>query len=75
MVDKPLIILAATHHLAMDTGGGLVNDVLKGLGCAAGQGTKLKEFLAVYFAQAFGPNVHLCDVFDFGEDIPIWAQS
>jgi hypothetical protein len=22
----------------------------------------------------FGPNVRLCDVFDFGEDVPIWAR-
>ena len=50
----------------------MVDDVLKGLSCTAGRGT---EFLAVYFAQAFGPDVRLCDVFDFGEDIPIWAQS
>jgi hypothetical protein len=23
----------------------------------------------------FGPDVCLCNVFDFGEDVPIWAQS
>jgi hypothetical protein len=75
VVNEPLIILAAAHHLATDTVGGLVDHVLKGLGPSAGRGTRFEEFVAVYLAQAFGPDVRLCDVFDFGKDIPIWAQS
>jgi hypothetical protein len=39
----------------------------------AGRGPKFEDFIAVYFAHAFGPDVRLCDVFDFGKDIPDWA--
>jgi hypothetical protein len=28
----------------------------------------------VYFSKAFGPDVLLCDVFDFGDSIPQWAM-
>lgn len=75
LVDEPLIILAATHHLNMHTTVGLSDHVLNGLGCAAGRGTKFEEFIAVYLVQAFGSNVCMCDVFDFGADIPMWAES
>lgn len=77
VIDEPLIILAAAQHLNTDTTVGLVNHVLNGLGSTggAGRGTKLEELVAVYLVEAFGPSVRLCDVFDFGEDIPIWAQS
>ena len=75
LVDEPLIILAAARHLSADTTVGLSDHVLNGLGRAAGRGTQFEEFLAVYLAHAFGPTVRLCDVFNFGGDIPSWAQS
>jgi hypothetical protein len=31
--------------------------------------------IAVYLAYAFGPDVCLSDIFDFGENIPSWALS
>jgi hypothetical protein len=75
VVDEPLIILAAAQYLNAHTTFGLHNHVLNKLNHAAGRGTHFEEFLAVYFAQAFGPTVCLCDLFYFGNDVPIWAES
>jgi hypothetical protein len=75
LVDEPLIIIAAAHHLTHNTKHGLSNHVLHGLEHSAGRGDRFEEFIAAYLAQAFGPNVRLCDVFDFGQNIPRWAQS
>lgn len=53
----------------------MFDHVLHGLEHSAGLGAGFEEFIAAYLAQAFGPNVRLCDVFDFGQNIPSWAQS
>jgi hypothetical protein len=70
--DEPLIIFAADHFLSQ-TSFGLDHVVLKRLGEAPGRGTHFEETIAVYFSKAFGPDVRLCDVFDFGDSIPQWA--
>lgn len=75
LVDEPLIVLAAAHHLTQNTKIGLFDHVLHGLEHSAGRGVGFEEFIAAYLAQAFGQNVRLCDVFDFGQNIPSWAQS
>jgi hypothetical protein len=62
VVDEPLIILATTHHLATHTTVGLFNRVLSHPADDAGIGTKFEEFLAVYLAHAFGPDVRLSAV-------------
>jgi hypothetical protein len=74
LVDEPLIILAATYHLNTCSSMGLSDRVLNGLGQAKGRGTTFEEFVAVYLARAFGPDVSLSHVFDFGEDAPSWAS-
>jgi hypothetical protein len=75
VVDEPLIILATAHHLATHTTVRLFDHVLNRLADDAGIGTKFEEFLAVYLAHAFGPDVRLSDIFDFGENVPSWALS
>jgi hypothetical protein len=57
MVDEPLIILATAHHLATSTTLGFVDLVLNALSDEAGRGPRFKEFVAVYLAHVFGPNV------------------
>jgi hypothetical protein len=70
--DEPLIMFAADQLLSK-TSFGLDQTVLRRLSSAPGRGTHFKETIAVYFSKAFGPDVRLCDVFDFGDSIPQWA--
>jgi hypothetical protein len=73
MVDEPLIVLATAHHLATSITLGLLDLVMNALSNEAGPCPRFEEFVMVYLAHVFGPNVHLCDGFDFSKDIPVWA--
>jgi hypothetical protein len=73
ILDEPLIMLAADYHLSTTTTLGLDHVVMR-LGEPPGRGTHFEECLAVYFSKAFGSDVRLCDVFDFGDSNPRWAE-
>jgi hypothetical protein len=73
VVDESLLVLATTHQLATGITLGFLDLAMKALSDEAGPCPTFEEFVAVYLAQAFGPNVRLCDGFDFGKDIPVWA--
>jgi hypothetical protein len=74
IIDEPLVIFAATHHLS-STPHGLVDHVLGPMAEPAGRGEHFEAFLAVYMSLAFGPGVALSDVFNFGNNVPQWARE
>ena len=74
VIDKPLIIFAAANHLAKTTPHGLVDKVLDSMSQRGGKGEHFEDWLVVYFSLAFGPGVALRHVFDFGDNVPDWAQ-
>jgi len=73
VVDEPLIIFAAAKHLA-GTSHGLVDRVLDSMSQRGGVGEHFEDWLVVYFSLAFGPAVMLSHVFNFGNNVPDWAQ-
>ena len=74
IIDEPLIIFAAANHLAKKTSHGLVDQVLESMSTCGGKGEHFEDWLVVYFSLAFGPGVTLCQVFNFGDNAPDWAQ-
>ena len=53
---------------------GLVDQVLESMGKHGGKGEHFEDWLVVYFSLAFGPGVALCQVFNFGDNVPDWAR-
>jgi hypothetical protein len=74
IIDEPLIIFAAANHLAKKMSHGLVDQVLESMSTCGGKGEHFEDWLVVYFSLAFGPGVALCQVFNFGDNVPDWAQ-
>jgi hypothetical protein len=77
VIDEPIIILNAANFLISSAKSekDMIDNVLQNLCHPAGRGTSFEEFLVVYFSLVFGLGVRLCDVFDFGPDVPTWATT
>lgn len=75
VLDEPLVLLAATREFHRGSPFSLQTQILDGLGSGKGRGEYFEALVAYYLSCAFDDESKLCDIFNFGDVIPEWANQ